>query len=156
MVFFFFLHLTLGFNLFGSVPSSNSSVPSSCTQKNQLITVAYVMSNNLISLSARCLQFCPLVLPLWLHWLNRVLQKSLCLCQNLLFPFPRYLNGPWFHFRLISTPRCWFSDFFLDSSILFFLIGVRLLWGFPGGAVGKNLPASAGDTGSLFWEDPLQ
>ena len=28
-------------------------------------------------------------------------------------------------------------------------------WGFPGGAVVKNLPADAGDTGSiLVWEDP--
>ena len=29
-------------------------------------------------------------------------------------------------------------------------------WGFPGGSVVKNLPAKAGNTDSLGWEDPME
>ena len=33
----------------------------------------------------------------------------------------------------------------------------RHVWGFPGGTVVKNLPASAGDAGLVpGWEDPLE
>ena len=41
--------------------------------------------------------------------------------------------------------------------VVWFLEQLHSILGFPGGSVVKNLPANAGDTGSIpGWEDPLE